>query len=178
MDASPFTAVAKVVKTRGLDGEVAVTPLVEADLGTTLEDLPLWPVPPRWAPRPLHVQAVRPSRAEGSAVVSFCEVHDVATARRLVGSLLLVRTDLLPEAVVARDDDLLGFAVVDDSRGHLGEIADVIVTGANDVWVVHGPLGEVLVPVIPDVVLHLDVKSRTALVRLLPGLIDEEQTCG
>jgi len=175
MDASPFTAVAKVVKTRGLDGAVAVTSLIGFDLAAAVGGLPLWPVPPRWVPRPLHVEAVQPGRA---SVVTFREVRDVTTARKLVGALLLAQTDLLPEVVRKSDDLLIGFAVIDESRGRLGEIADVIVTGANDVWVVNGPFGEVLVPVIPDVVLRLDTDARTALVRLLPGLIDEEQTCG
>lgn len=178
MDASPFTAVAKVVKTRGLDGAVAVTPLVGSDLAAAVGGLPLWPVPPRWVPRPLHVEAVRSGRTEGTSVVTFREVRDVTTARKLVGALLLAQTDLLPEAVRESDDVLVGFAVIDESRGRLGEIADVIVTGANDVWVVNGPFGEVLVPAIPDVVLRLDTDARTALVRLLPGLIDEERTCG
>ncbi len=178
MDASPFTAVARVVKTRGLDGAVAVTSLVGPELAAAVEGLPLWPVPPRWVPRPLHVQSVRPGRTEGGSVVTFHEVCDVATASKLVGALLLAQTDLLPESAVHGIEDLLGFAVIDETRGRLGEIADVIVTGANDVWVVNGPFGEVLVPAIPDVVLRLDTDARTALVRLLPGLIDEEQTCG
>ena len=60
-------------------------------------------------------------------------------------------------------------SVVDEARGVLGEIVEVIVTGANDVWVVDGPFGEVLLPVIDDVVLDVDEEARTAQVRLLAG---------
>ena len=62
----------------------------------------------------------------------------------------------------------------DEERGELGVIDEIIVTGANDVWVVRGgPLGEVLIPVIDDCVLEVDTETRTARVRLLPGLIEE-----
>jgi len=48
------------------------------------------------------------------------------------------------------------------------------VTGANDVWVVHGPYGEVLLPVIDDVVVSFDEDAETVMVTLLPGLLPEE----
>lgn len=173
MDGSPFTAVARVVKTRGLDGEVLVHTLIESDPSAALRGIPLWPVPPRRVPRPLHALEVKHGRSEADAVVSFSEICDAASARRLVGTLLLAETALLPEPPINRSATVLGVAVADESRGSLGTVADVIVTGANDVWVVRGPFGEVLVPVIPDVVLDLDLEGRVALVRLLPGLLDE-----
>ena len=67
-----------------------------------------------------------------------------------------------------------GLAVTDVRRGLLGEVVEVIVTGANDVWVLEGPLGEVLLPVIDDVVVRVDYESRTATVQALPGLLPEE----
>lgn len=174
MDGSRFTPVARVVKTRGLDGDVVVSMLLECEPSAALMGLELWPVPPLWVPRPLHACHVLPGRAESDAVVAFTEVSDVMTARRLVGSLLLAETAALPELPVSRSQALLGVEVTDEARGALGTIADIIITGANDVWVVHGPFGEVLIPVIPDVVLDVDLEKRTALVRLLPGLLDEK----
>ncbi len=73
------------------------------------------------------------------------------------------------------EPDPVGLAVIDEERGDLGCVEDVIVTGANDVWVIRGErYGEVLVPVIDDVVLGVDEEMRTARVRLLPGLLEEE----
>ena len=45
---------------------------------------------------------------------------------------------------------------------------------SNDVWVIDGPHGEVLLPVIDDVVLSVDWDAATAMVQLLPGLLAEE----
>jgi 16S rRNA processing protein RimM len=50
---------------------------------------------------------------------------------------------------------------------------EVIETGANDVYVVQGPRGELLIPVIEDVVQELDLENQRMVVTLLPGLLDE-----
>ncbi|MCX8007734.1 MAG: ribosome maturation factor RimM [Coriobacteriia bacterium] len=173
MDGSPFTAVARVVKTHGLDGEVALSLMFDADPRELLVGRELWPVPPRGVPRPLHACDIRVPSTGDEVVVRFAETQDLATSKRLVGTLLLARAGDLPE-LPAGPPDARGFAVVDEQRGLLGTIEDVIVTGANDVWVVRGTRGEVLVPVIEDVVMDLDEASRTAIVRLLPGLLDED----
>jgi 16S rRNA processing protein RimM len=83
----------------------------------------------------------------------------------------------LPEEWGDEADNEIGLRVIDVDRGDIGTVADVIVTGANDVWVLrNGPYGEVLIPVIDDVVLEIDEVEGTASVRLLPGLIDERET--
>jgi len=43
------------------------------------------------------------------------------------------------------------------------------------VWIVHGPYGEVLVPVIEDVVVEIDDDAQTIDVELLDGLIEGEE---
>ena len=68
--------------------------------------------------------------------------------------------------------DPVGLELVDEKRGSIGRVTDVIVTGANDVWVVEGPLGEILIPVIDDVIMDIDDDTGTVRVRLLPGLIE------
>ncbi len=69
---------------------------------------------------------------------------------------------------------LKGLEVYDEARGYLGRISDVIVTGANDVYVVQGgPFGEVLIPAIKEVVLDVRLGEGRVEVRLIPGLIEE-----
>jgi 16S rRNA processing protein RimM len=173
MESSPFTAAARVVKTHGLDGEVQVALLVSGLDPTALADFELWPVPPRDVPRPLHVSHVRGADRSG-CILAFREVCDIAAAKRLVGSLLLGRGSGFPDATESAADHVVGYEVIAGERGPLGTIYDVIVTGANDVWAVRGPLGEVLLPVIDDVVLEIDRERRVVSVKLLPGLIDED----
>ncbi len=69
---------------------------------------------------------------------------------------------------------LLGLRVVDETGRTLGALAEIIVTGANDVYCVVDPSGtEVLLPAIPEVVLDVDLQAGTMRVHLLPGLIEE-----
>ncbi len=68
---------------------------------------------------------------------------------------------------------LLGIEVVLESGDNLGELTEVIETGANDVYVVTTSSGrEILLPAIKDVVLTIDLDERRMVVHLLPGLVD------
>lgn len=66
--------------------------------------------------------------------------------------------------------ELVGLSVVDEQGEGLGELVEVIVTGANDVYRVVGQQGEILVPAIKDVVRSVDMEAGEISVRLLPGL--------
>ena len=72
--------------------------------------------------------------------------------------------------------DLIGLAVTSDEGEDLGELRDVLQTGANDVYVI-GKEGEeeILLPAIRDCVLEVDVEAGTMKVHLLPGLREMNQ---
>jgi len=107
--------------------------------------------------------------------VSFDGVHSVDQAAAFVGCNILARSEDLPEGwEEVPDSDYVGFSVVDTERGALGVIHETILTGANDVWVVDGTFGEVLIPVIDDVVLEIDEQGQTIRVALLPGLLEDD----
>jgi 16S rRNA processing protein RimM len=173
MDPAPFTAVARVVRTHGVAGELSCTPL-EGPLDELPPGLEFWFVPPPGAPFATTLEGVRPGPK--GTIAKFAGVDSVERARELTSTMLLVNTDDVPAEWLEPDEgDVVGLAVFDVDRGNLGVVTDVIVTGANDVWVVRGEaFGEVLLPVIDDVILHIDEDGRTAKVRLLPGLIDED----
>jgi 16S rRNA processing protein RimM len=62
--------------------------------------------------------------------------------------------------------------VIDDQGNALGKIAEILETGANDVYVVRDEAGkEILLPAIPSVVLEVDMELRRMRVHLLEGLI-------
>jgi 16S rRNA processing protein RimM len=52
----------------------------------------------------------------------------------------------------------------------LGEVADIIETGAHPVYAVRGLQGEILIPDIPDVIVDIDVAARQMTVHLIDGL--------
>lgn len=54
----------------------------------------------------------------------------------------------------------------------LGTLSQVLETGANDIYVVKGSKGEILVPALKSVVQHVDVPGRRMEVILPLGLLD------
>lgn len=75
--------------------------------------------------------------------------------------------------------EVLGLNVVDEAGEALGIITEIIVTGANDVYVVNtdNPKGrEILIPAIQQVILNVDLEKKIMRVHLLPGLVDNNES--
>ncbi len=66
--------------------------------------------------------------------------------------------------------DLVGMTVLTDDGETLGRLADVMHQPANAVLVVETESGELLLPLIDDVVLDVDIEGGRMTVHLLPGL--------
>jgi 16S rRNA processing protein RimM len=170
--AQGFVTIGRIVRAHGVSGETSYKP-DEAMQALPPIGLEVWFVPPPEGARTARVASVRPGPK--GPLVHFTGIDDVASASALRGAAVLARRAELPAALLAASPfDPIGLVVEDQERGPLGTVRELIVTGANDVWVVDGPLGEVLIPAIADVVISVDEPARTALVRLLPGLIDED----
>jgi len=173
MDTAPFVPVGRIIKAHGLKGEVSVAALTGLPFDSLL-GLEVWFVPPSGAVRNARIEGVRPGPKGPLLTLSGIETIDAAQG--ISGSTIVARPADLPEEVLDEEFDPVGWRVVDEVRGELGAIDEVIVTGANDVWVVHGErFGEVLLPVIDDVVLEIDEDAEEIRVRLLPGLIEEDE---
>jgi 16S rRNA processing protein RimM len=89
--------------------------------------------------------------------------------------LYIIETDAteLPEGEYYFHE-LIGLSVVDEAGAALGEITEVIETGANDVYVVTSASGrEILLPAIAEVVLDVDLNTKIMKVHLLPGLVED-----
>ena len=168
----PFTPVGRIARTHGLKGEVSV--IIDHDTSLdALLGLDAWIVPPPQGPRATRIVSIRPGPK--GPLVTLAAYDSIDSARELTGRNLLVKTEDLPDDwKLEEEDDLVGTMVRDEVHGPLGEIEEVIETGANDVWVVNGPLGQVLIPVIDDVLLGVDEETDEIVVRLLPGLLPSE----
>jgi 16S rRNA processing protein RimM len=176
-----FCKVGRIAKSHGKNGEVLVQVCAETFFDELLER-EIWIVPPTLDTRVGKIEGVRPLGDD--LLIKFSQVTDLGQAREISGRAVYVEaTGLSNEALAAfqggeRDTEdprarVLGYAVTSAEWGELGTIVEVIETGANDVWVMHGDAyGEVLLPVIEDCVLEIDDEKRSARVYVLPGLID------
>ncbi len=66
---------------------------------------------------------------------------------------------------------LIGLAVRSISGEPLGSIVNVEATPSNDLYIVHGPRGEILIPAIDDIVKEIDLQNGAVTVEVVPGLI-------
>ena len=67
-------------------------------------------------------------------------------------------------------DDIIGLKVLDEEGNVLGRVVEVLPTGSNDVYVISGLRGELLLPALSDVVLEIDLDRGQMIVRIPEGL--------
>jgi 16S rRNA processing protein RimM len=170
-----YLAVGQVIGVHGLRGEIKL------DLYTDFPD--------RFAPGERLLMGVDLTEMELASVrphqkfllIRFQGVDDRAAAEALRGQWLFVDEDDAAELEEGAYwiHDLIGLQVVEESGAPLGIVVDVLVTGANDVYVVHPPAGQnrsrdILLPAIPEVIRTVDVPGGVMTVHLIDGLVDPE----
>lgn len=166
-----FLAVGKLRRPHGVRGEILMDVLTDfperLQPGVTIyvgpDRLPLLLASCRW-----HREAM---------LVSFTGHHNPEQAGELRNQLVFVRADdrpPLPEGEYYHHQ-LLGLKVIADTGAELGVLKEILETGANDVYVVARPAAEdFLLPAIADVILVIDLQRGEMRVRLLPGLLPDE----
>jgi 16S rRNA processing protein RimM len=119
---------------------------------------------------------VQSARIQGNTVLlKLADIADRETAAALRGREVLIRREdavELPEGQFYWHE-VIGLTVVDSSTEEvLGEVTDILETGANDVYIVRNPSGrEILVPAIKDVVLSIEPSTGRMLIAPMPGML-------
>jgi 16S rRNA processing protein RimM len=60
--------------------------------------------------------------------------------------------------------------VLTEDGEYLGRLREILETGSNDVYVVSGDSGELLIPALANVILKVQVTEGVMVVRLMEGL--------
>jgi len=125
--------------------------------------------------QPLKITRRRPHN--DGLILGFEGISTPETAgeyRATVAYVPAAGRPVLPEGEYYHHE-VIGLAVVDETGKLLGELTEIIITGANDVYVVKSPEGgEILLPALKEVILAVDLAAKTMRVHLLPGLVDEK----
>lgn len=119
------------------------------------------------------VESVRPHK--DILLIELEEVDDRDEAEELRGMLVQVP---LADAVPLEEGEyyhfqLIGMDVETETGEWLGRVAEVLESGAHDVFVIRGPRGEILLPAIEAVILELSTEAREMVVHLPPGILEE-----
>lgn len=167
-----YIAIGQVVGPHGIRGEVKVEPMTDFPerfkkgarvfLGTA-------PDSPEVVPA--EIAAARPH--QGRWLIMFAQVKDRNTAETLRDQYLLIpEADAMPLGEHENyAHDLIGLEVVTADGATLGRMAEILFTPANDVYIVRGSRGEILIPATRDVVLDVDLPNHRMTVALPEGLL-------
>jgi 16S rRNA processing protein RimM len=91
----------------------------------------------------------------------------------LRGKAIYVRVDDLPPlpSGVYYLHQIEGLEVITEQGENLGRVKEILKTGANDVYVVQGERGEILLPAIPQVIREVRLEKGKIIVRMMEGLV-------
>jgi 16S rRNA processing protein RimM len=165
-----FLAVGKLRRTHGVRGEIVMEVLTDfperIHTGMTLYAGP--------EHQPLRLHSLR---WHGSTLlVTFDGYETLEQVVEWRNHLLYVTAadrPPLPEGEYYHHQ-VLGLRVVSEQGETLGQVTEILATGANDVYVVRPDIGkEILIPAVDDFILAVDLERGELRVRLLPGLLPE-----
>jgi 16S rRNA processing protein RimM len=111
----------------------------------------------------------------GYPMLLFEGYHDRTAAESLRGALIEIEESDLPALPQGEHyiHDLVGLEVYTAAGERLGVLAEVLSTGANDVYLVRREgKRDALIPAIPDVVLSVDLEAMRVTIEPMPGLLE------
>ncbi|MDE5569667.1 MAG: ribosome maturation factor RimM [Ruminococcus sp.] len=157
----------KIVTTHGIKGEVKIMPYTDTpELLCEFDRL--------FTGKNHDEIYIEKSRVSKNMVIAKIKGIDTPeNAEKLRNKILFMhRDDLELDEDTYFIQDLIGMEVRDAETNFIyGKIADVMQTGANDVYVIQSER-EYLVPAIPDVVISTDINNNIMLIKPLEGLFD------
>ena len=111
---------------------------------------------------------------KGADLLKFKHLNSINDVEKYKGCALLVSTDELEE--LEENEfyyfEIIGCEVVTTDGEKIGEISEILETGANDVWVVKRQgQKDALIPYIEDVVKDVDIDAKTVTIQVLEGLL-------
>lgn len=169
-----FLVVGKVLRPHGVRGELRVKLLTNyPDRFRNLEHVVIGN-DPEDDPHTVTYEVERARLHRQHGILKLADIDERDAAEALRDQLVMV---LLEDAVPLDDDEyyffqLVGLTMVTDEGETLGEVIEVLETGANEVYLVNGPrYGELLIPAIESVVKQIDLENQQIVITPLPGLL-------
>src|SRR6266540_1736197 len=173
-----FLTVARVVRPHGTAGELACEIITEFPQRFRKTATLYIATEGALFPRPYPVQRARlVRRGAGTQLLLKLEgVDDRDGAEALRGALVQVAESEAWKLPPGRFywHQIIGLRAVTTEGDELGRVAEILETGANDVYVVQSERGELLVPAIKEVIKRISPEDGMMVVKLMPGMRDEE----
>ncbi|MBI5074091.1 MAG: 16S rRNA processing protein RimM [Nitrospirae bacterium] len=164
-------AVARIIKERGIKGEVKAFPLSEA-----AQSLPplteAYVVMPAGTVQKKTIHSIRTDRE--FLIISFHGISDRQEASRLRNAMIEVDASMLPG--LAKNEyyyhQIIGLSVVTADGTMIGRVTGIMETPGNELYVVQGKDKEHLIPAVKQIVADIDLNTGTITITPIDGLLD------
>jgi len=103
-------------------------------------------------------------------------IETIDQVEPLVGKEILISKDSLPKLEEGEYYwfEILGMIVETEAGKRIGRVKEILPTGANDVYIIEGKRGEILLPATDEVIQRIDIKKRLIQVIRIEGLWEDE----
>jgi 16S rRNA processing protein RimM len=165
--------IGRVVKPHGVKGKVKVE-----YYGVDLPALPLYREifieDERGRPEAYEVLEAIPQPPR--LILQLKGIEKIEEAESLTGREIFVKREALLELGEGEYYwvDILGVEVETREGKRIGKVKEIFPTGANDVYVVEGKRGEILLPATEEVIQSIDIEKRVMKVVRKEGLWEDE----
>jgi len=159
--------IGEVLRPQGVRGEVRVRVLTDfPERFRALKSVYLG-----GTPKPVPVERTR--LHQRYVLLKLAGYDDRTSVESLRHALVQIPVE---EAIPLEEDEyylyqVVGLAAWTMQGEYLGRVREVLSTGANDVYIVRGPKGEILLPAIEEVVREVDLEAGRLTVELMEGLV-------
>ncbi len=175
METADLIAIGEIIKAQGIKGELKVIPLTEDPKRFGSVKRVFFKQKDDW--RQLCIEGYR--NFNGLVLLKFKGIDDMTAADSLGRGLIYIPRNERPPLPPGRYyyDEIVGLTVYTESGTKLGVIDEIIETGSNHVYSVHGQSKPVLIPALKDVIVEVHPAQGKMVVKLPPGLLEEDDEC-
>ena len=174
METSNLIAVGEIIKAQGIKGEFKVIPLTDN--------------PKRFGElrrvffknsagvlQELYIQGYRLFKEY--VLLKLEGIDDLTAAEALGRGYLLIPRNERPRPPAGRyyHDEIIGLKVETISGEYLGEVDQIFVTGANDVYSVRKQTRQILIPALKSIIREINLAEGRMRVELPEGLMEDQR---
>jgi len=162
--------IGKITRTRGLKGEVVISPLTDdPERFFLLKEV--W-ISGKEKSKIFQIEKVK--KFKEKIFLKFQGIDSPEAAKPLVNSFLEIQKESLPPLPQNRYYvfDIIGLEVLTTQGKKIGVIKDVISLPANDVYTVKSGTKEYDIPATKEVVKKIDLHKRIMIIEPLEGLLE------
>lgn len=162
--------IGKITKTRGLKGEVVISPLTDdPERFFLLKEV--W-ISGKEGSKIFQIEKVK--KFKEKILLKFQGIDSPEAVKPLVNSFLEIQKESLPPLPQNRYYvfDIVGLEVLTTQGKKIGVIKDVISLPANDVYTVSSGTKEYNIPATKEVVKKIDLHKKIMIIEPLEGLLE------